>query len=436
MAGIGGFRGVSAHQDVRFSDKERKLLKSGKFPAEYSLPVDRKKINWEVMKQWITRRVTELLGIEDEILVLFIIEECQNSQDFDPKKLQIRFTSFLEKNTTLFMKELWSLLASATTTDSGIPQPILDKLAEDIQQKKDIQDAINDKLGKERERRALEDKVERAERRRADKRAEEEHKERDAKRRERDRGRDSSRERRKARDERHADHRHGAPRDRDPDRDRREHEARPEDRSKASGGREQGERDRQHARSPILSARRSGRSRSPRPADRPSKRDRSRSVTPIRRSLPATAARAERRDRQGRRPQVQSPQQTAREDRHASPSGRANGHDPERVTQEAAATGDRPPVSVAAQLVAEEDDEPRSKKVKKEKVKKAKKEKKKLKKEKKDKHEREDDKSSGPSGAEEDDLGHPASQIEALRQRSLENDLRRKALLANKGDER
>ena len=25
-------------------------------------------------------------------------------QDFDPKKLQIRFTSFLEKNTTLFMK--------------------------------------------------------------------------------------------------------------------------------------------------------------------------------------------------------------------------------------------------------------------------------------------------------------------------------------------
>ena len=60
--------------------KERKLLKSGKFPAEYSLPVDRKKINWEVMKQWITKRVTELLGIEDEILVLFIIEECQNSQ--------------------------------------------------------------------------------------------------------------------------------------------------------------------------------------------------------------------------------------------------------------------------------------------------------------------------------------------------------------------
>lgn len=42
--------------------------------------------------------------------------------------------------------------------------------------------------------------------------------------------------------------------------------------------------------------------------------------------------------------------------------------------------------------------------------------------------------SSGPSGAEEDDPGQPAVQIETLRQRSLESDLRRKALLANKGD--
>lgn len=43
-------------------------------------------------------------------------------------------------------QELWSLLASASTTDSGIPQSILDKLAEELQQKKDIQDAINVRL--------------------------------------------------------------------------------------------------------------------------------------------------------------------------------------------------------------------------------------------------------------------------------------------------
>lgn len=64
-----------------------------------------------------------------------------------------------------------------------------------------------------------------------------------------------------------------------------------------------------------------------------------------------------------------------------------------RVVQEAAALEARPPVSVAAQLTAEEEEEPQLKKVKKEKDKKSKKEKKKHKKEKRDKHDRaEDDK--------------------------------------------
>lgn len=63
-----------------------------------------------------------------------------------------------------------------------------------------------EKLGKERERRALEDKVERAERRRAAERAEEERKERDAKRREQDRDRDSGRNQR-PREGRHAERR-------------------------------------------------------------------------------------------------------------------------------------------------------------------------------------------------------------------------------------
>lgn len=53
----------------------------------------------------------------------------------------------------------------------------------------------------------------------------------------------------------------------------------------------------------------------------------------------------------------------------------------------------RPPVSVAAQLAAEEEEEPKLKKVKKEKDKKSKKDKKKHKKEKRDKHDKaEDDK--------------------------------------------
>eukprot|EP00879_Flechtneria_rotunda_P023826 GHRR01025231.1.p1 GENE.GHRR01025231.1~~GHRR01025231.1.p1 ORF type:complete len:100 (+),score=12.16 GHRR01025231.1:115-414(+) len=67
MAGVGGFRGVSAAQDVRFSNKSKAAMKKMKFPAELDLPVDLDKVNWTVMKEWVAKRVTELLGIEEEV---------------------------------------------------------------------------------------------------------------------------------------------------------------------------------------------------------------------------------------------------------------------------------------------------------------------------------------------------------------------------------
>jgi serine/arginine repetitive matrix protein 1 len=69
MSGLGGFRGVSAEQDARFSNKQKKALAAMKFPKELSLPVDYDRVNWAVMKDWIARRVTELLGIEEEVLI-------------------------------------------------------------------------------------------------------------------------------------------------------------------------------------------------------------------------------------------------------------------------------------------------------------------------------------------------------------------------------
>ena len=55
--------------------KERKLLKSMKFPKEYSLKIDVSKINWEIMKEWTAQRVTQLLGMEDEVLIGYIHEQ-------------------------------------------------------------------------------------------------------------------------------------------------------------------------------------------------------------------------------------------------------------------------------------------------------------------------------------------------------------------------
>ena len=63
---------------LHLSSKEKKLLKSMKFPKEYEQKVDLAKVNMEALKPWIAKRVTELLGIEDEVLVGYIYEQLEN----------------------------------------------------------------------------------------------------------------------------------------------------------------------------------------------------------------------------------------------------------------------------------------------------------------------------------------------------------------------
>ena len=43
--------------------------------------------------------------------------------------MHVNLTPFLDKNTTLFMTELWELLISANQTESHIPQAFLDAQA-------------------------------------------------------------------------------------------------------------------------------------------------------------------------------------------------------------------------------------------------------------------------------------------------------------------
>ncbi len=57
--------------------KEKRLLKTMKFPKEYELKVDLTRVNWEVMKVWIAQRVTELLGVEDDVLIGYVYEQLE-----------------------------------------------------------------------------------------------------------------------------------------------------------------------------------------------------------------------------------------------------------------------------------------------------------------------------------------------------------------------
>lgn len=51
---------------------------SMKFPAEFGTKVDLRKVNWDAMKPWIAKRITELLGgLEDDVLIAYVVEQLE-----------------------------------------------------------------------------------------------------------------------------------------------------------------------------------------------------------------------------------------------------------------------------------------------------------------------------------------------------------------------
>ncbi|KAI8364556.1 PWI domain-containing protein, partial [Blakeslea trispora] len=141
--------GTSADQDSRFSNKEKKLLKSMSFPPEFDQKVrlhshsfycvDMKKVNLDVIKPWISNRITELLGLEDEVVIDYtcsLLEEKVSPNDLDPKRMQINLTGFLETKTQVFIKELWNLLLSAQNSVGGIPAIFIEQKKEELRKKK------------------------------------------------------------------------------------------------------------------------------------------------------------------------------------------------------------------------------------------------------------------------------------------------------------
>ncbi|KAH7837085.1 hypothetical protein Vadar_009342 [Vaccinium darrowii] len=147
----GFFRGTSADQDTRFSNKQAKLMKSQKFAPELENLVDMTKVKMDVMRPWIANRVTELLGFEDEVLINFIYG-LLDGKVVNGKEVQISLTGFMEKNTGKFMKELWMLLLSAEKNASGVPQQFLDAKEEETRKKKAETDRIASEIQKKKER--------------------------------------------------------------------------------------------------------------------------------------------------------------------------------------------------------------------------------------------------------------------------------------------
>lgn len=126
MTDAGFFRGTNSEQDTRFSDKQKKLLKTMKFADSLAEKVDFKKVKLDTLKPWIATRITEMLGLEDEVVVEYVFQQLEES-GVDPRMMQINLTGFLNgKNAREFMKELWDMLVSAQINPSGIPTMLLE----------------------------------------------------------------------------------------------------------------------------------------------------------------------------------------------------------------------------------------------------------------------------------------------------------------------
>ncbi|KAL6760993.1 hypothetical protein V8C86DRAFT_2545277 [Haematococcus lacustris] len=156
MSGAGGFRGVSADQDVRYRNKTKAAMAQIKFPKELDVKVDvkslrLKKAGWAVIKEWIAKRVTQILnGLEEEVLIGFIFNLLESDEAVNAKEMHVSLVPFLEKNTSLFMKELWSMLASAATNDSGVPQQLLDAKVAELEARRLAEGAIRMRIEEQR----------------------------------------------------------------------------------------------------------------------------------------------------------------------------------------------------------------------------------------------------------------------------------------------
>ena len=110
----GFFRGASLEQAPGYGNADKKLIKqmqkNGKFPDHFKYDVDIKKVSMDVMRPWIEKRIKELLGCEDEMVVEYCISLLTSGKGkLDPKLIQVQLTGFLARKSPIFMSELWEL---------------------------------------------------------------------------------------------------------------------------------------------------------------------------------------------------------------------------------------------------------------------------------------------------------------------------------------
>ena len=98
-------------------------MKQLKFSDVLNQKVYIKKVYLSIIKPWIQNQITMSLGLDDEVLSEYIINQLEQERNPDGKSMQINLTGFLDgKRAREFMDKLWTLLLDAMATNDGIPK--------------------------------------------------------------------------------------------------------------------------------------------------------------------------------------------------------------------------------------------------------------------------------------------------------------------------
>lgn len=134
------WKGSAGIDTGRFLDKQKKLMRKMNFPENFNIRINMEKVALPVLKGWITNRISEILGFDDEVVVNFIFNMLENARKNkvppDPKEMQIALTGFLERDAKPFMEELWNHIVTASRNPGGIPTKVLEDAKKEISEKR------------------------------------------------------------------------------------------------------------------------------------------------------------------------------------------------------------------------------------------------------------------------------------------------------------
>ncbi|ABN68103.2 Probable RNA-binding protein [Scheffersomyces stipitis CBS 6054] len=123
--------------DSEFVKKQATKDRSGtKYPKCFKVEVDVTKVNLPIIKDWITRTISEHLP-DDDIVADYVYELLvANEKNPDIKGIHSQVQDFLGKEESLvFCEKLWKLLISAQDDVDGIPKEILEERKKEMEQK-------------------------------------------------------------------------------------------------------------------------------------------------------------------------------------------------------------------------------------------------------------------------------------------------------------